>query len=352
MAVGSFTSVSLDPPLVAFFPDKTSTTWPRIERAGSFCVNVLGQDQLHVCRAFAAKGGDKFGELRWQTATSGAPIIEEAIAWIDCDIEQVHEAGDHYIVVGRVRELDVVGSSLPLLFFQGGYGRFVPESLVTGDLDVIEHFRKVDVVRHELEELARDADVECNLAVRVRDDLVILATAGQPRGGNIPTRVGHRYAAIPPVACVHAAWDPDDAVDAWLKRAPELTPAARDAQIAQLAWIRAHGYALLLGRYRSNGGNGDPPGISHRDIRRHIYDLHVSSGPDELAEGADNRWALLSAPSFDAAGRVSLVLNLYGFDGNVSATEALAQAERLRDASVRVTELIGGRAPDEGAAPA
>jgi hypothetical protein len=249
--------------------------------------------------------------------------------------------------VGRVRELDVVGSSLPLLFFQGGYGRFVPESLVTADLDVIEHFRKVDLIRHELEELARGADVECNVAVRVRDELVILATAGQPRGRNIPTRVGHRYAAIPPVACVHAAWDPDDAVDAWLKRVPDTTPAAREKQIALLAGIRARGHALLLGRYRTNDGDSGPPGVSQHDIRRHIYDLHLCSGPDELAEGDDNRWILLSAPSFDAAGRVSLVVNLYGFDGNVSAAEALAQAKRLRDAGMRITGLIGGREPDE-----
>ena len=343
MAVGSFTSVSLDPPLVAFFPDKTSTTWPRIERAGSFCVNVLGQDQLHVCRAFAAKGGDKFGELRWEAAASGAPIIEDAIAWIDCDIEQVHEAGDHYIVVGRVRELDVVGSSLPLLFFQGGYGRFVPESLVSGDLELIRHFRLIDTIRPEIEQLARAADVECNVAVRVRDELVILATAGQPRGSNIPTRVGHRYATVPPVACVHAAWDPDDAIAAWVRRAPER----HDEWAAGLALIRENGYATILGRIRVESDGADGAGGSPHDIRRHIYDLRLGSSPAEIAAGDDQHWGLLTAPAFDAAGRVSLAINLYGFDASVSAGDAESLARQLRSAAARVTGLIGGRIPHE-----
>ena len=129
MAVGSFTSVSLDPPLVAFLPDKKSTTFPKIRDAGFFCANVLGADQEHICRAFASKAPDKFVDVGWRPADSGAPILDRAVAWIDCDIEEVHEAGDHFIVIGRVRELEVPEVGLPLLFFQGGYGRFAPLSL-------------------------------------------------------------------------------------------------------------------------------------------------------------------------------------------------------------------------------
>ena len=76
MAVGSFTSVSLDPPLVAFMPDRSSTSWPRLRDSGSFCVNILGSDQESVCRAFAARGGDKFAELSWQPASSGSPVLD------------------------------------------------------------------------------------------------------------------------------------------------------------------------------------------------------------------------------------------------------------------------------------
>lgn len=124
LAVGSFASVSLDPPLVAFFPDRKSSSWPQIEQAGSFCVNILAEDQEEVCRRFASKGDDKFAGLGWKKSGSGAPILDGVLAWIDCDIDQVTDAGDHHCVLGRVRELEVTHDGGPLLFFRGGYGRF------------------------------------------------------------------------------------------------------------------------------------------------------------------------------------------------------------------------------------
>jgi 3-hydroxy-9,10-secoandrosta-1,3,5(10)-triene-9,17-dione monooxygenase reductase component len=124
LAVGSFSSVSLDPPLVGFFADKGSTSWPKIEGTGAFCVNILGEHQEDVCRRFASKEPDKFAGLGWKATGSGSPLIDDVIAWIDCDIDQVVEAGDHFLVLGAVRELDVAHDGPPLLFFRGGYGRF------------------------------------------------------------------------------------------------------------------------------------------------------------------------------------------------------------------------------------
>jgi flavin reductase (DIM6/NTAB) family NADH-FMN oxidoreductase RutF len=124
LAVGSFSSVSLDPPLVAFFPDRSSSSWPRIEAAGAFCVNILGEDQEDVCRRFAMKGDDKFNGLGWKATATGSPLIEGVIAWIDCEIDSVAEAGDHFCVIGRVRDLAVGHDRGPLVFFRGGYGRF------------------------------------------------------------------------------------------------------------------------------------------------------------------------------------------------------------------------------------
>ena len=126
LAVGSFTSVSLDPPLVAFCPGQSSTSWPFIERAGAFCVNILGEGQEGLCRVFAGKGEDKFVGVGWRPSeVTGSPILDGVIAWIDCTIDQVVAAGDHWIVLGAVRGLaavDNVGG--PLVFFRGGYGRF------------------------------------------------------------------------------------------------------------------------------------------------------------------------------------------------------------------------------------
>jgi flavin reductase (DIM6/NTAB) family NADH-FMN oxidoreductase RutF len=124
LAVGSFASVSLDPPLVAFFADKTTSSWPKIAPSGAFCVNILGQHQEDVCRRFASKEPDKFAGLGWSPAGSGSPILDGVIAWIDCDLGEVVEAGDHYLALGAVRELEVGHDGPPLLFFRGGYGRF------------------------------------------------------------------------------------------------------------------------------------------------------------------------------------------------------------------------------------
>ncbi|MGH9136182.1 MAG: flavin reductase family protein [Acidimicrobiales bacterium] len=125
LAIGSFTSVSLDPPLVGFLPDRGSSSWPKIEATGGFCVNILAADQLDTCKAFASKGGNKYGSVSWRTGSSGSPVIADALAWIDCDIERIDEAGDHWFVLGRVRELAIERDDVgPLLFFRGAYGNF------------------------------------------------------------------------------------------------------------------------------------------------------------------------------------------------------------------------------------
>ena len=124
LAVGSFTSVSLEPPLVAFCAGKTSSSWPLIRETGVFCVNILAENQEDVCRVFASKAENKFEGIGWSPGSSGAPVLHDVLAWIDCDIDGIHEAGDHDIVLGRVRDLGIEQEGRPLVFFRGGYGRF------------------------------------------------------------------------------------------------------------------------------------------------------------------------------------------------------------------------------------
>jgi len=126
MIVGSFTSVSLDPPLVAFLPDRKSTSWPKIAATGRFCVNVLAAHQEDVCRALSSKAPDKFDAVSYRLSKTGLPILQGVVAWIECDLYAVHEAGDHFIAIGQVRAMDIEHPHTPLLFFQGGYGQFAP----------------------------------------------------------------------------------------------------------------------------------------------------------------------------------------------------------------------------------
>jgi 3-hydroxy-9,10-secoandrosta-1,3,5(10)-triene-9,17-dione monooxygenase reductase component len=126
-ACQSFQSLSLDPPLVTFSPSRTSSTWPRIQRSGGFAVNILAEHQGEVCAKFAISGGDKFAGVEWRSAPSGAPLIEGALAWLDCSIVATHPGGDHVIVVGRVNSLDIRSTDNPLLFFRSGFRRLVGE---------------------------------------------------------------------------------------------------------------------------------------------------------------------------------------------------------------------------------
>ena len=124
LAVGSFTSLSLEPPLVLFCPAKGSSSWPRIKPSGWFAVNILAEDQEDVCRTFATKGEDKFRGLGWRPGSSGSPLLHDVLAWLECSIEEIHDGGEHEIVVGRVHELEVARKDGPLVFYRGGYGRF------------------------------------------------------------------------------------------------------------------------------------------------------------------------------------------------------------------------------------
>ena len=120
----SFSSVSLDPPLVLFIPAKTSRAWPLIQRSGKFCVNFLAADQADLSNTMASRGTDKFADVDWTpSAQTGSPMLPGALAQVDCTIHAVHEAGDHYVVLGRVLDLVVQDDAHedPLLYYRGEY---------------------------------------------------------------------------------------------------------------------------------------------------------------------------------------------------------------------------------------
>ena len=120
ITIGSFASVSLDPPLVGFFPGVQSRSWAAIKESGKFCVNVLGADQEQLCWAFAKEGDDKFAGLGWSQSVMGQPLLDGVIASIDCEIESETVAGDHYFVLGRVVGLEHSRNAADaMVFFRG-----------------------------------------------------------------------------------------------------------------------------------------------------------------------------------------------------------------------------------------
>lgn len=123
MTIGTFNSVSLEPPLVAFYPMKTSRTFAEIRAHNAFVVNVLGSRVDYYCKAFSRPREERFTGIDWAPGASGAPVLANATAWIDCGIERIEEAGDHYWVLGRVRALDIGTGDQPLVFFKGRFSK-------------------------------------------------------------------------------------------------------------------------------------------------------------------------------------------------------------------------------------
>lgn len=121
MTCQSFTSVSLDPPLVAFLPQKTSRAFAAIRQTRRFCVNMLSAEQSEISNIFASRLEDKFTDIDWEPTKSGSPKLANIVGWVDCTVQDVHEAGDHYLVIGKVEELGQGTEDRPLLFHQGRY---------------------------------------------------------------------------------------------------------------------------------------------------------------------------------------------------------------------------------------
>ncbi|MFB6842974.1 flavin reductase family protein [Streptomyces sp. NPDC056361] len=120
-ACQSFASLSLDPPLVMLAVGRNSTSWPRIERAGRFCVNILAEDQQATCASLGRSGPDKFAGVPWSVGEHGTVRVDGALAHVECVLDAVYEAGDHHLVTAQVVALDAGEDGRPLLFFRSRY---------------------------------------------------------------------------------------------------------------------------------------------------------------------------------------------------------------------------------------
>jgi len=245
MVVGTFSSVSLDPPLIAFFPAASSKSFGQLRTARTFCVNVLAADQEPLCRQLSVSGPGKFDGVRWRPGPLGSPILDGVVSWIECTFEQIREAGDHYVVLGRVHELAVERSTLPLLFFQGGYGRFSPKSFIAvPDPELIQAAQLAEAIRSPIEDLSAEFAVNCSVVVKIGWDAVQVLAANQGSAGE-PFPLGHRQPIIPPLGAAFLVNSPSAEVDEWLGRAPDDDQDRRDLYRAQLGKVRERGYSLL-----------------------------------------------------------------------------------------------------------
>lgn len=345
MVVGSFTSVSMDPPLVAYFAMVTSRSYAQIRSAGGFCVNVLAADQEPLCRAFAARGADKFAGVDWHAAPTGSPILDDAVAWIDCRTEVIHSAGDHDIVVGRVIDLDVAAPRPSLLFFQGGYGSFSAHSLVARNARFASELQVLDRARPLMEAVAKRTEAQVVAIHCDGSELTLLASAGTAADPRITqVAIGQRFQVQPPIGLWWMAFADQTTVTTYLAK---LQPEIRDRCRETMAAIRQHGFALglfsvqndTIALLQSNptapaSRHGRPDALSHLEFDPDDYnparvtpETRVGGEPDVV-----NLWA----SSFDAEGKPGLGFMLAGF---AQGTSLQSHAAQLLELTRDVTSL-------------
>jgi flavin reductase (DIM6/NTAB) family NADH-FMN oxidoreductase RutF/DNA-binding IclR family transcriptional regulator len=348
MTAGSFTSVSLDPPLVAFLPGKQSSTFPAMREAAGFCINVLSAGQESICRAFARRGGDKYSGISWQPAPrTGSPLLDGVVAWIDCTPKAIHEAGDHYIVVGRVQDLGQGEAEMPLLFFQGGYGQFSSLSLTAAaDHGLISELRHVELARPAMQRLAAESGMECVIQARQGEWAFVLAAfAGSPQG-EMP-RIGRRFPLVPPVGAVFYAWQSAEAINVWLATS-EATEQTRSDMTRILADIRNDGYAVAIwspeyleleDSFLSLSLDNPTPAQERR--LRTAASRVVASNYSHQPKTADELLTVrsISAPIFAPSGEVSLLIVLYG-KREMRASEMKRLAGTLLAEAADITQAI------------
>lgn len=349
MLVGSFGSVSLDPPLVMYMPTKRSSTYAALKDAQTWCVNVLGKDQEQICRAFSLKGStNKFEQVAWHPSTTGAPIIEGSVAWIECETEAVHDAGDHDIVLGRVLDLATFDPEpdLPLVFYQGGYGRFSPHSrVVPATQDTLALLRVVDAVQPRMEALAAETGVECAAVGHVEKWVVGLAGVGAPTGES-PSRIGIRLPLEAPMGPLFVAWEDESTRRRWLREGV----VSRDESVVA-------GHLAALDRVRERGWTVTLYSDEMRELDQHVYryargdgtawdDLRQAEsrldGPsvyelDRIDPGKEYAVRDIAAPVFDDRGRVVLYLSLRGFPETIPGERLAWMIDRLAATTTAVS---------------
>ncbi|GAA3702081.1 flavin reductase [Arthrobacter ginkgonis] len=324
MVIGSFTSVSLDPPLVAFLPTKASRTFERMRSATSFCINVLAADQEWLCRHFSAPKEDKFQGVAWHPSPSGAPILDGAVSWIECVPHEVFDGGDHHLVLARVTDLEASRDSLPLLFFQRGYGKFTPSSLVVSNgREFIESVHLAAVARPEMELIASSLGVECSLACVSGSDYVFVASCNRSESAG-RSRLGARVPLMPPFGglMVGEAGGPTD--EQWLARLGTTEGEAVEAARAQLARVRERGWSLAL----FGGATQD----ELDELVKTYMDERRTPAQEQAFIDAVSRTRDYHEPAEidpDAAYDViHLAVPVHGLDGNVKAVLRLGELPR------------------------
>ncbi|MGD6980242.1 flavin reductase family protein [Citricoccus sp. CH26A] len=359
MVVGTFSSVSLEPPLVSFMPMTTSSTYPRLRAADRVCISVFAHDQLQACRTLASKDPQKFDKVDWTLSAAGAPMISGAVAHIHGRIDREVEAGDHYITLVAVDDIAVNRPVTPLLFFQGGYGGFSATGLSAHvDESLISAVRVAEAARPQLDRLAQQFG--CTAAALVQISAVDQTIGATSYGGDSDAdeRIGVRVPLLPPLGEAAVAWSPDQ-VDRWVSRIfpqdEQVIAGYREAAER----VRAQGYAIsrvdqdpegyaALGEALSEYAHGELTPVRDRAVRTTIAGAgHFFGGSVSAADRSIDLASVVVpvfAPGAGEPTNSGLVLRLCHLPSGVDGATVLEWVKALQQAASEVTQTLSSAA--------
>lgn len=353
MVVGTFTAVSLDPPLIAFLPMKSSRTFARLAESATFCVNILAADQEAACQQFASPAEDKFAGLPWHPSPAGNPIIDGVVAWIECNYASITETGDHYIVLGGVMDMQLKRDTAPLLFFQRGYGRFFTGPLVAvAERETIDAVRLAEIGRDDMEAVAVELNAECSIVAAVGGDVLYVAVENRSPNWRLHSRLGFRVPCAPPLGTLFVGHPGAPSDSEWLNRLGRADQDTIDNSLAQLARARTRGWSISL------LGPGDADSLeevvelysrAHRtpaQERRLLAAAKERSSlhePAELSEDSTYDIRNLSVPVRNSRGEVVLVLRLSALPPGASIWQIKLWLQRLQHAAASLEIKLASR---------
>ncbi|MEE2057289.1 flavin reductase family protein [Rhodococcus artemisiae] len=355
LVVGTFSSVSLEPPLVSFMPMKTSKSFDKLRRCDSVCINILGGEQEDLVSTIARRWENKFDGIDWFGSPSGDPVLEQSVAWIDARITNTLDAGDHWIILCSVNDMAVTNPVVPLIYFQGGYGSFVSTSLMARmDHEIMDEIHDAEIARPDVEALARAVGCEVILYTAIsRDEMATVLSAVGPAIDR-ENGLARRIPIVPPIGDSVVFDRADDEQEQWLAKAHGVDESVKGHYRQRIMFLRTHGYVLSLlpqegiaaydtmceATRRYECGRLTP--LQERDIRASIVESTVDYRPRELEPECRYNVGSVVLPVRNRDGNHTLTLRLAQLPTNASGATVADWISRAK-AVVAVLEGRSGR---------
>lgn len=325
MVVGTFSSVSLDPPLISFMPRMGSRSFQKLQESNRFTINVLAFDQAETCSAIARRDQDFLGSIQWEHSDSGTIALPGVLATINCSFGDVIEAGDHYIVLGEVNGFTARRNVAPLVFFQGAYGGFSSRDANTCDVQLAEAVAAASKTTPAIGKLAETLNTETSVLARINEDFF---TVGIAAHGPRLERLGERHPVVPPLGEFFVAWNKEEQ-QVWLDKIQDSE--VRLMLESRLSRARERGWAVSLrNSYRSEEilsalRSYQEPFLApalQREIEATIKQADKYYQDQELADQENYPVESIVVPVRDALGEVGYVLRA-NFDGTQLSGEMI-----------------------------